>query len=76
MAKVIVTKYLAPTNTLGARIKARSEDGTRVSTWHHHGDAAENHRFAAEVLAHKLGWSGALTGGEHPDGKGYCFVVA
>ena len=67
--RAIITKYLGPTATKGARISARLDDGRTLSVPY---DSAlsdwENHAVAAHALACKLGqkgfgwcgnWSGA-----------------
>ena len=76
---VITTKYLGPTDTRGARIKATSPGGrTAVYSWNHAGGETENHATAAAALASKVyDWpaeSFRLCGGCTTDGR-YAFTV-
>lgn len=74
MYQAIITKYLGPTNTRGSRISAKAAAG-RVSVPYDHALNIEgNHTAAAQALADKMGWKGALVGGGVPDGSGYAFV--
>lgn len=53
--KAIQTKFLGPTNTRGARIKAFDAVGNRhVISWNSSKDIDENHREAAKALCEKL----------------------
>ncbi len=74
--QAIETKYLGPTNMRGGRVKARSEAGSVTLSWDHSLNSDANHTKAAQALADKLGWSGDLWGGGHPDGRGCVFVFA
>lgn len=73
----IETYFIAPTNTRGARIKARIMEGTRdgrparslTLAWDHAKNPRENHEDALGVLACKLGWDGAWVEGGGPDGS-------
>ena len=70
-----MTKYLAPTNTKGARIKATSQAGSVTVPF----DYTNNpHLAACEALRAKLGWGndthGEMVQGGLPDGTGDCFV--
>lgn len=57
--QAIETKYLGPTNTRGARIKAWCEAGSVVIPFSYSGPTqVEPHREAVEALARKLGWAG------------------
>lgn len=76
--QAIETKYLCPTNSRGARIKATCAGSSvtisypyDISGHARHRQAC--HRQAAEALRDKLGWSGDLLGGCLPSGN-YCFI--
>lgn len=74
MRQAITTRYLSPTNTRGARIKARAAAGAVIVDWDHSLDVELNHWAAAKALAIKFSW--ALTiwiGGQAYDGT-YVFV--
>lgn len=71
--QAIETKYLCPTNTRGARIKATCEAGSVTISYLYDLSGQACHRQAAEALRDKLGWSGDLLGGCLPSGN-YCFV--
>ena len=74
MFQAIITKWIGPTNTRGAKIKARCRGG---SVTLHYDDALnldENHRRTAFALCVKMGWDGsvilgALVGGTIFDGR-------
>lgn len=70
----IRTRYIGPTNTRGARIKANAGMGRTVTIGYPH-DAPrhEAHARAAEALCVKMGWDGAMLEGEFDDG-GHVFV--
>lgn len=61
--QAIQTKYLGPTNTRGARIKAMCSAGTITIQY----EDEKSHRVAAETLAAKLNWTTPLLGGQLPD---------
>lgn len=72
--QAITTKYLAPTNTQGARIKAKCAAGQLVVEFDYALNEDERHQKAAEALRDKLGWnkdfygrlvSGVIHTGEH-----------
>lgn len=75
--QAIQTKYLCPTNSRGARIKATAAAGSITISYPHELSGQAVHRKAAEALVSKLGWNdphyGGLLGGCLPDGS-YCFV--
>jgi len=76
--QAIVTKYLGPTNTRGALIKATAQAGAVYLSWDYALDTSANHRAAALALADKFKWSEHLDlseGGSLPAGKGECFVL-
>jgi len=73
--KAIVTKYLSPTNTKGARIRASDEDGNKVIIpfpYELSGEAV--HRKAAQALADRMNWSGKLIGGSLKNGYVFVFL--
>lgn len=74
LRQAIVTKYLGPTDSRGARVKASAEAGSVSVPWDYELDAADNHIAAAEKYAQKYGWDGAWFGGGTKDG--YVFVNA
>lgn len=73
--QAIHTKYLGPTNSRGARIKATCAAGSVTVDYPHELSGQACHRAAADVLCAKLGWTdhGPLLGGCLPDGS-FCFV--
>ncbi len=77
--KAILTKVLPCTNTKPTRIKAYTEGGNQqVLSWSECDSddrtQGQAHLYAAQALADKMHWPGALIGGGIPDG--YCFVFA
>ena len=81
--QAIVTKYLGPTNSRGARVKATCQAGSKTIPWDYALDVAANHDAVAHALARKLGWisqTGAYSGellerGGMPNGNGNCYVM-
>ena len=76
--QAIITKYLSPTNTRGALIKATAQAGAPYLSWDYALDTSANHRAAALALANKFKWldhSDLSEGGSLPTGKGECFVL-
>lgn len=75
--QAIQTKYLSPTNSRGARIKAICAAGSITINYPYELSGQAVHRKAAEALVSKLGWVdphyGGLLGGCLPSGD-YCFV--
>ena len=75
--QAIQTKYLCPTNSRGARIKATCAAGSITISYPYELSGQAVHRKAAEALVNKLGWIdphyGGLLGGCLPNGD-YCFV--
>lgn len=71
--QAIVTKFLPPTNSRGARIKATAERGSVTVPWDHAQGIPENHRIAAMAALVRWGWSGRWIGGALPSG-GYAFT--
>jgi hypothetical protein len=73
--QAIQTKYLSPTNSRGARIKASCAAGSITISYPYELSGQAVHRKAAEALVAKLGWTDLpeLLGGCLPDNS-YCFV--
>lgn len=75
--QAIQTRYLSPTNSRGARIKATCAAGSITISYPYELSGQAVHRKAAEALVNKLGWNdphyGGLLGGCLPNGD-YCFV--
>jgi len=55
--QAIVTKYLGPTNSRGARVKAFCDAGGITVPWDYALDTEGNHDRAARALIQKLGWN-------------------
>jgi hypothetical protein len=75
--QAIETTFYGPTNTKGARVKARCDAKTMWVNWDHSMGIEHNHHVAAASLAETLGWVDAdttLVGGTLP-GKGYAWVI-
>jgi hypothetical protein len=72
--QAIQTRYLAPTNTLGARIKAWAQAGSITIPYPHELSGQAVHRLAALSLADKYGWEDQYLGGQLPNGD-YVFVA-
>ena len=72
--QAIVTKYLGPTNSRGARVKATCQAGSKTIPWDDALDVDANHDKAALALARQLGWSMRFYRGGAPDGSGNCYV--
>lgn len=80
MRQSITTKYLGPTNSKGARVKATarkaSSFGSEMSAtvpFSYEG-TEQAHCAAAKACAEKLGWSGLWVGGGNLNEDGYVFV--
>jgi len=56
--QAIRTRYIAPTNTRGARVKADIHAVTATVTrpWDDSLTAEQNHKYAALLLTQKVGW--------------------
>jgi len=76
--QAIITKYIGPTDTKAARIKATCASGSKTVAWDHAWDTGANHRIAAVELATKLGLIGfgfgQLESGDLPNGT-YAHVI-
>ena len=70
--QAIVTKYIAPTNTRGARIRAFCEPGSITIEWDYVLNREANYRKAAVALCERLGWTGEMLAGSTK--SGYVFV--
>lgn len=69
----IETKYVSPTNTRGAKIKAVSSGGESITIPISYDlDTEQNHAAAAKALKDKLNWKGKMIGGDTK--YGYIFV--
>lgn len=78
--QAIVTKYIGPTNTRGARIKAKCDTGSITIPHPHALSGAAVHEAAVAALLVKLGWTpenghqGDWACGALPNQAGYAFV--
>lgn len=68
--QAIVTSFLNPTETKGARVKARSESGSMIIPWDHELSLHQNHEAACLALLQRKGWTGDYVGAILPFGKG------
>ena len=86
MFQAITTKYLAPTNHRGARIKATAAAGSITVSWDYSTNSVYNHYEAAKALANKFDWLGTkqvycgydkyeLVGGGLPKADGCAWVL-
>lgn len=77
--QTIITKFLPPTNTRGARIIAKCWL-TNITIAYPIAEVNEAHKIAAEQLIVKLkmttgnDWD-IVASGETPDGSGYAFII-
>lgn len=72
--QAIQVKYLAATNTKGARVKAWSYSGKQVTIiWDNAIHDGRNFANAAMELLKTLNWQGAWIGGQLPDNN-WAFV--
>lgn len=77
--QAIVTKYIGPTDTKGARIKATCDAGSITIDYPHELSGDDVHAKAAMALVRKLGWDDAMREkswacGSLPNQNGYVFV--
>lgn len=72
--QAITTKYLAPTNFKGARVKAECAAGAIVVNWDHDLNPEQMHERAAMALVKKVGWQNIIEGGHMKDGR-YCWIL-
>lgn len=74
VTQAIATKYLFPTNTKGARVKACAYGANITIPYDYALDVDRNHKAAADALIAKTGWTGAFAQGGNVTGTGYYFV--
>lgn len=67
MRQAITTRFVAPTNRRGARVKASADAGSIFVPWDYSLGASGNHIAAARALAHQLAWPGVWFGGTLPN---------
>lgn len=72
--QAIQTKFIAPTNHRGARIKASCQAGSITVNYEYNADGYMSaHKIACDALRKKLEWTGKYYGnmvsGELPDGS-------
>lgn len=72
--QAIETKFLGPTDTKGARIKASAWAGTKTIPFDHGAGTDGAHDLAAIALITKLGWWGVWARGGTADGTGNVYV--
>jgi hypothetical protein len=71
--QTITTKFLQPTNSTGARIKATSSSGISMTRTYEHGmSTEENHEEVAMALAERLEWDYDFAVGD--TATGFVFV--
>lgn len=68
----VETKYLCPTNTKGARIKAFANGHSATISYPYDLSGMHCHAEAVKVLCKKLGWHGDMLSGATK--TGYVFV--
>lgn len=77
--QTVITKFLAPTNTRGARIKVSSWLGDKTFGYDHSATCAHESAFYEWLKERnkELGsdWYKLVAKGSLPDGKGYGFIV-
>ncbi len=71
--QAITTKFIGPTNSRGARIKATSGGGHTLTVPYTYEDGHRSHAQAALQLARKLGWEGTLIEGGTKEGMVFVF---
>lgn len=75
-SQAILTKYLPPTNSRGARIKATSASGLSVTIpYEYELSGVDLHAVAVKKLCEKLNWSGELVAGGTDVGYAFVFIV-
>ena len=70
----ITVKFLGPTNTLGARMKATYQGGSLTIPYDYEKGRVGSSNQAAEALISKLNWSGQWVGGETQNGRVYVHI--
>lgn len=76
MRQAIVTKYIGPTNSRGARVKATAQAGSVTVPWDYSLSVDDNHARTALRLADKFGWRGRWIAGALPDGTSNCYTMS
>lgn len=79
MRQALLTRFLAPTDTRGARVSVLAQRGRKIYAWDHALNTCDNHARAATEAATSWDWLHAgdtLIGGALPSGSGYAFVIA
>ena len=71
--QTITTKFIGPSNTRGARVRATTASGKSHTVPYDHETGNKSHDVAALGLARKLGWSGSLIEGDTRVGKVFVF---
>ena len=71
--QAITTKFIGPTNSLGARIKATSGGGHTLTVPYAYEEGHRSHAVAAIQLARKLGWEGTLIEGSTKEGMVFVY---
>lgn len=71
--QAIETKFLGPTNTKGARIKASSQAGSVIVPYEHRG-VESAHDAALRALVTKLGWWGVWARGANGMNNAYVCI--
>jgi hypothetical protein len=66
--QAIQTKFLRPTNSRGAKVKAFAAAGSVTISWDHRLNPEQNHRAAAEMFANRMNWTGTWIAGTLPAG--------
>jgi len=73
--KAITVRYIGPTNTRGARMKADDGDGNSVTiSYDYELSRGERFRAAARALCDKMNWHGRLCEGWTKGGAVYVFI--
>ena len=72
--QAIQTKYLGPTDSRGARIKAFAQAGSMTFDWDYELNPDQNAHKAAKAFCKKFNWEWHLIGGCLKDGS-YVFVA-
>jgi hypothetical protein len=67
--QAIFTRYVAPGNVRGSRIKARAWDKSITLEWDDGLNSDENHIAAARALADKMNWAAEWVMGGMRDGS-------
>lgn len=75
MTQAITTKFLGPTSSRGARIKAFAWAGSITIPYDHARNVEENHHLAAFRFAEKMQWRGQWHAGGLETGNVYVNVA-